>query len=244
MTPTDRTDHAHRPARTVPLLLGLAGLSWWVGQTLLPDMGMEWPQRLAAVSAARDRQAAASALLVLAGVLLVLGSWAAAQTIRPGRGARLLTLGTAGLALGGVWLAAGRGAFSLHLFQATDPEVSRDAGLSVLAADLGPGFLVLVLTLPALLLGPVLIGVGLQRSGATGWLPLVLWTLGIGTFVATEFTVKAAESLGIGLAAVALTLMGRALSRRTGVGHDADESARSATAMAASRADSWRTDGS
>ncbi len=85
--------------------------------------------------------------------------------------------------------------------------------LSVLDGSDGPGFIPLVLTLPCLLLGPVLMGVGARRAGLAGWLPLVLWVLGIGTFVATEFVLKAAEVAGIGVAAVALTLLGAALGR-------------------------------
>jgi hypothetical protein len=51
--------------------------------------------------------------------------------------------------------------------------------------------------------------------GATGidsWLLLVLWLLGINVFLAAELRVKAAEVAGIAIAAVALTMMGRALN--------------------------------
>ena len=54
----------------------------------------------------------------------------------------------------------------------------------------------------------MLLALGLRRAGLAGWLPLVAWVVGIGAFLATEFTIKAGEIAGIGLAAVALTLIG------------------------------------
>jgi hypothetical protein len=53
--------------------------------------------------------------------------------------------------------------------------------------------------------------IGATRIGS--WLLLVLWLLGISVFLAAEFRVKAAEVAGIAIAAVALTMMGRALNR-------------------------------
>lgn len=42
---------------------------------------------------------------------------------------------------------------------------------------------------------------------------VALWALGIGMFVATEFRLKATEVVRIAVAAAALTMMGRALTR-------------------------------
>ncbi|WP_040338274.1 hypothetical protein [Candidatus Blastococcus massiliensis] len=201
---------------SLPVLLLLAGAAWTAGQAVLPDMGTAWSDRLAAVAADRPMQALATALFALAGVLLVAAAVVAGRADVSGRGSGLMRAGTVMLGLGGVWLAAGRGAFNLHMYQLTDPAIGREAAETVANADVGPGFLPLVLTLPALLLGPVVLAAGLlraRRAGALPWAALACWLLGIGAFVATEFTVKATEVAGIAVATVALVLLGRALSR-------------------------------
>jgi len=216
--------------RTPYLFLALAGLCWTAGQAVLPDMAMETAERYDLVAADRGAQAWAAALLILAGWFLVLGALAVSRAVaarRRSRGARLLTVGTGMLALGGIWLAAGRGAFNILFLRATDPGVPRDAGIAMLDAAGGVEFAPLLLTLPALLLAPVVLTVGLRRAGLGSWLPLVLWVTGIGTFLASEFTVKAGEVAGIGLAAVALALIGRATSL------EADEEQRTSVVPAA-----------
>jgi hypothetical protein len=141
---------------------------------------------------------------------------AATRGAATGRGARTLHVGTLLLGFGGIWLAAGRGAFNLQMYRLTDPGVARDAALDVAVADIGPGFVPLVLALPALVLGPVLLAVGARRAGRGGHLPwaaLVCWLVGIGVFMATEFTVKAGEIGGLAAATVGLALVGVALAR-------------------------------
>ncbi|MGY2128911.1 hypothetical protein [Blastococcus sp. SYSU DS0617] len=202
---------------SLPVLLLLAGAAWTAGQAVLPDMGTAWSDRLAAVADDRPMQAVATALFVLAGALLVSAAVVAGGLRAFGRGGGAVRAGTVMLALGGVWLAAGRGAFNLRMYQLTDPAVSRDAAETVVGVDVGVGFLPLVLTLPALLLGPVVLAAGLLRARQAGMLPwaaLACWLLGIGAFVATEFTVKATEIAGIAVATVGLVLLGRALTVR------------------------------
>lgn len=70
----------------------------------------------------------------------------------------------------------------------------------------------MLLTLPALLLGAVVLGIGLRRARLASWLPLILWAVGIGTFIGTEFTVKGGEIIGIATASLALVLIARAAS--------------------------------
>lgn len=198
--------------RAVPVLLVLAGLAWTSAQALLPDMGLEWADRLSAVADARDQQAAATALLILAGSLLVLAAIALARISVTGPGARLLRTGTMLLGLGGVWLVAGRGAFSMVMLRATAAEVDRDAVLAMLSGGDGPEYLALLPTLPALLVGPVLLAIGIRRARRGSWFPLICWVAGIGTFVGSEFTSKLGETLGIAVASAGLVLIGRALS--------------------------------
>jgi hypothetical protein len=200
------------------VFLSIAALAWWAGQTLLPDMGLTWPDRLAAVARHPDRQTAGAALLLVAGWALVLAAVSLAWSWRTPGSPRLIRLGIAGLGLGGVWLAAGRGAFSMHLLQASRDEVEKADAVTVLEASQGLAFLALLPMLPALLVGPVLLAIGLRRAGRCGWMPLACWVLGIGTFVASEFTLKAGESAGTALAGVALVLLGRAATRQGTVG--------------------------
>jgi hypothetical protein len=203
---------------SVPLLLLLGGAAWTAGQGLLPDMGLEWEARLDAVSGARSAQSLSAALFIVSGALLVAAALATARMPAAGRGSTALRIGALLLGLGGIWLAAGRGAFNLQMYRLTDPGVSRDAALAVASADVGPGFLALLPALPALLLGPLVLAIGAWRAGAAGRLPqlaLMCWVLGIGTFIATEFTVKAGEVVGVSVASLGLVLLGSALSRGT-----------------------------
>lgn len=202
--------------RPTTAVIALAGLAWTAGQAILPDMALKTAERYDLVAADRAAEGWSGALLVLAGVLLVLGALSLARRLRiePGaRGHRRVVVGGALLGLGGIWLAAGRGAFNLMFVRLTDPDVPREAALSVLDAPAGASFAPLLLTLPCLLLGPVVLGVGLRRAVGASWLPVVLWVVGIGTFIASEFTTKAGEVLGIGLASVALVLLALASER-------------------------------
>ena len=202
-------------SRSPVILLSAGGLAWLLGQAVLPDMGLQTSERYNAVANARDLEALSAGMLVIAGCLLVLGALALTRTLVDvrGPGARLVRAGTPMLALGGVWLVAGRAAFNMVFLRVTTDDVPRTVAISMLDAGGGAEFIPLLLTLPCLLLGPVLLALGLRRAGLAGWLPLVAWVVGIGAFLATEFTIKAGEIAGIGLAAVALTLIGWAASR-------------------------------
>lgn len=204
-------------SRSPMILLGAGGLAWLLGQALLPDMGLQTPHRYDAVVAARGLQAWSTGLLVLAGCLLVLGALALSSALVDvrGRGSRLIRVGAPMLALGGVWLVAGRAAFNMVFLRVTDNDVPRDVAIRVLDDGGGAEFIPLLATLPCLLLGPVLLALGLRRAGLAGRLPVVLWVIGIGVFLTTEFTLKAGEIAGIGTAAGALALIGWSASRRS-----------------------------
>ena len=202
--------------RPTTALIALAGLAWTTGQAVLPDMALETAERYDLVAADRAAEGWSGALLVLAGVFLVLGALSLGRRLRTDAGSpghRRVIVGTALLGLGGIWLAAGRGAFNLMFVRLTDPDVPRAAALSVLDAPGDVSFAPLLLTLPCLLLGPVVLGMGLRRAVGASWLPVVLWVVGIATFIASEFTVKVGEVAGIGLASVALVLLAVASER-------------------------------
>lgn len=201
----------------VTLTLALAGLAWTAGQAVLPDMSLDTGERFDLVAESPGLESLSGGLLIAAGALIVLGAVSsngrlATLPLLPGR--RALAIGTALLALGGVWLVGGRGAFNLMFVRIVDPDnVERAEALRLLEASPGAGFVPLLLTLPCLLLGPVVLGVGLRRAGLAGWPPVVLWVLGIGLFIATEFSVKPAEVAGIATASIALVWMGRSIDR-------------------------------
>lgn len=193
----------------------LAGLSWTLGQGVLPDMGADTASRYDAVAAAPTLESLSAALLVVAGVFLVLGSMAAVHRIATWtgtKGRRVMLAGTALTGLGGLWLVGGRAAFNLLFMRVVETEsLTRATAVELLDSSGGPGFVPLVLMLPCLLLGPVHLAVGLKRADLAGWLPLAAWLIGIATFLSTEFQVKTAETAGIAIASVGLALAARAL---------------------------------
>jgi hypothetical protein len=215
LDPVHGSRKAEKMNRTSTIAALTIGAGCWLpGQAVLPDMGATLPQRMAAVDAARGMEALSAALLLIAGALLVVAAVGLSPAAPTGRGGRLVRWGVVLLGLGGVWLAAGRAAFNLSMLRATAPGVPTEAGLAVLSAPDRPEFVVFPLCLLALLVGPVLLALGVRRSGSTtSWWPLALWVAGIGVFVGTEFTVKPAEILGIGIAATGLIWAGAAIAR-------------------------------
>lgn len=201
--------------RSLPVLFGTAGISWTAAQTTTPDMGATTDMRLEAVAASPEMQSLSTALLAVAAIFFVLSAISLAQIPLHGRGARLIRIGGMMLGIGGIWLAAGRAGFSLSMLQLTSGGVSRESAVAALSADPGIAFLAILPTLPALLLGPVLIGVGigLHANRLSGWLPLMCWIAGIGIFIPSEFTNKLGEGVGIGLASLALVLASIAVAR-------------------------------
>ena len=61
-------------SRSPVILLCAGGLTWLLGQAVLPDMGLQTPERYDAVANARNLEALSAGLLVIAGCLLVLGA--------------------------------------------------------------------------------------------------------------------------------------------------------------------------
>ena len=102
-------------------------------------MGLQTSERYEAVANARDLEALSAGLLVIAGCLLVLGALALTRTLVDlrGPGARLVRAGTPMLALGGVWLVAGRAAFNMVFLRVTTDDVPRTVAISMLDAGGG-----------------------------------------------------------------------------------------------------------
>lgn len=209
-TITQRTHE--QTSRFTPGLLPLMGgaVAWVVGQALLPDMGLEFEERLPAVAAARGAEELATALLFVAGTLFVVAATALRRRTSGSARPRLASAGAVALGLGGVWLCAGRAAFNLQMLKATAGGVDPAAGLSVVSASEGLGFAPFPLTLLALLAAPIMLAMAAPGGRHAAWLPLALWVIGIAAFMAGEFTMKPAEIAGITIANIGLVLAGAA----------------------------------
>jgi hypothetical protein len=212
--PTERVVLSKSPdSLDLVLPLALAAATWTGGQALLPDMGSSLGSRIEAVSAARSAEQAATVLLFLAGVALVVGATALRRSAPFAERPRLAGVGAIALGLGGVWLCTGRAAFNLQMIKATDPDVTPSNAVDVLSASEGWAFAPFPLTLLALLLAPVLLSLSTSAGWLSRGLPVILWVVGMGVFVATEFTVKVGEVAGVAIAGIGLVLAGVALSR-------------------------------
>ncbi len=77
-------------------------------------MGTKTTERYDAVAAAPGLEGLSAALFFVTAILLALGTHAVVRRVPAGRGHRLLSWGAGMLALGSIWLAAGRGAFNLE----------------------------------------------------------------------------------------------------------------------------------
>lgn len=201
--------------RSLPILTGIAGLSWFAAQSISPDMGANLNARLDSVAASPESQALSTALFAVAAIFFVISAIFMVRIPLHGRGSRLIRIGGVMLGIAGVWLAAGRAGYSLAMLQLTSEGVSREAAVTAISADPGIAFLGILPALPALILGPVALGfgVGLRHRRLQGWLPLSGWVVGIGIFVASEFISKIGEITGIAIAALALLLASLAVGR-------------------------------
>ena len=136
---------------------------------------------LEATAAAPGRVRVASLLLVAAAVLLAVSFAAVASMVRE-RGARLATaaavlgvIGSAGLVLVTSWL-------GLSVYAAQQSDLSKDAAatyLVTLTNDSGLGNIAGGCYMLGLLLGSILMGVALFRSGRVAWWLAALFPVGV-----------------------------------------------------------------
>lgn len=138
---------------------------------------------LAAVGDDRNRTAAAGLLVVLGLLALVPFVWSMGS-LSARRGAALATWGS-GLAALGLAGAAVANTFWFTNVRMTDPALSgsRDSMVQLMGTGTWPLAVLGVMEIVCLPLGWILLGVGLRRSRAVGWLLPILWVLGLALFL-------------------------------------------------------------
>ena len=163
--------------------------------------------QLADVAAARGPELIAAALFLLGAILLVPAAIGIA-TLARGRGARLIAIGSVLLGVASIWLATGRAMFSLMLYALTDHGVTRATAVAALDRIGNSGALALLLvTLAALLLAPIVLGLGFWRAGRAPWWLGAVWVFSAVGFLATE-TTKLGDVVGFGAMMAVLAALG------------------------------------
>jgi hypothetical protein len=214
MTPTASRAQAARalPASAARVLLPAAGAALVVAQAVLPTTPSTAAGQAGAVAAHRGAEVVSAAAFVLAAALLVCGLVSAAGH-RFDRGRALTRIGTVVTAVGTLWLVGGRAAYNLFEVAVVGSQDHATATAVTSAVSGSAAFGVLLVTLPAFLLGPVLLGLGLWRAGLTPWWPAGLWLVGGVVVAATESSLRLGPTVGMLLLTAALVTWGRALSR-------------------------------
>jgi len=142
--------------------------------------------QLADVAAARGRELASAGLFVIAGVLVLLASFGLIG-LAHGRGRRAVGVGTLLLAVSSLWLVAGRGLYESVVYAASAPSLPRAAAAATLGAiGDSSAFALFLPLLAAMMLAPLVLGVGLWRAGTTAVWPAVVWVVGLVAFLAVE----------------------------------------------------------
>lgn len=190
-----------------------AGLAIFAGIAVRSDNSDATANQLADVAASRTPELLSFFLLMLGAALIIPATMALAG-LASGRGGRLIYVGACLMTLSVITLAAGWAMSKLLLYNATESGVPADQELAFYEQLTGSAayavFLPLIL---ALLIGPLLIAIGLNRSGVISIWPVVLWVVGSVIFVTTE-GMRAGEVIGLGLSFVlALGWIGLAMIR-------------------------------
>jgi len=174
----------------------------------------KYAAQLADVAAARTPELVAGALFLLAALLLIPAA-IGISTLARGRGARLIGAGAVLLGIASVWLAAGRAVFCLMLYALTGANTPHDAAVTALDHIGNSGaYALLLISLAALLLAPVVLTLGLWRAGRAPWWLAAIWTVATITFLAVE-TSKIGDLIGFGTMMAALASLGFAAAHET-----------------------------
>jgi hypothetical protein len=172
--------------------------------------------QLADVASSHTPELLAAALFLLGAILLVPAAIGIAK-LAHGRGGRAIAAGSILLGIASIWLAAGRAIFCLMLYTLSGENVSRATAIAALDRIGNSGaFGMFLISLAAMLLAPIVLGLGLWRAGrAPWWLPAV-WVVATVGFLATE-TNKLGDLLGFGAMMAVLAAMGVAAAARRDV---------------------------
>ena len=146
----------------------------------------DYAAQLTDVANARTPELLAAALFLLGGLLLVPAAIGLASAAS-GRGSRLIKLGSVLFGVSAIWMSAGRAMFALMLYTLTQPGFARDTAVRALT-QIGnaSAFAIFLLPLLALLLAPIVLGLGLWRARLAPWWPVAVWPIATGAFLALE----------------------------------------------------------
>ena len=142
--------------------------------------------QLADVANARTPELLAATLFLLGGLLLIPAAIGLARTTS-GRGSHLITAGSVLFGVAAIWMSAGRAMFALMLYTLTQPHFARDTAVGALT-QIGnsSAFAIFLLPLLALLLAPIVLGLGLWRARLAPWWPVAVWPVATAAFLALE----------------------------------------------------------
>jgi hypothetical protein len=163
--------------------------------------------QLADVAASRAPELAAAALFLLGAILLVPAAIGIAK-LAHGRGGRMIAAGSILLGIASIWLAAGRAMFCVMLYALSDRSIPRTTAIPALDKIGNSGATGLfLLSLAALLLAPVVLGLGLSRAGRAPWWLAPVWVVATVGFLAAE-TSKLGDLVGFGAMMAVLAALG------------------------------------
>jgi len=195
-----------------PVLLGAAAVALLLAQALLPAVPSESADQVAYFAGHRAAATVAAAAFLIAAACLVVGTAAAAGAVVD-RGRTLARIGVVVTGIGALWPAVGRATFDLVMVALTGKLHGTAAVDAASAITNSAALALLLVTLLAFVVGPVLLGLGLWRAGAGSWLPAALWLIGVLVVNATDTSSKVGSVIGMLLAAAALAWIGIAVPR-------------------------------
>lgn len=198
---------AHGNARW---LYPAAGAALVLAQAALPAQPGAAAARATETAAHAGQVTISAVFFLLAAALLALAT-AAALTRPLARMRRTVTVGAVLTVVGALWPACGRATYNLVMVAVTSG-VTRSSGIAAARAiDQSGVFTILLLTLAAFAIGPVVLMVGLWRAKVAPVWPALLWLVGLIVVNATEASSRAVAGLGMLIAAMALAWLGSAL---------------------------------
>jgi hypothetical protein len=152
-----------------------------------------------------------AAAFLASGVLLVL-AMLAVNTIAVARARRLVTVGTVLTAVGALWPVGGRAAFNLIMVALAGGADPTSAAAAAHAIDGSGALAILLVTLAAFVLGPVILTIGLWRAGIAPVWPALLWFAGVVVVNAAEANSRIGADVGMLAVATALGWLGIRIS--------------------------------
>jgi hypothetical protein len=192
-------------------LLAGAAVGLLLGQAVLPTLPGDPVAKVAVVAANQTAVTISAAAFLASGILTVLAMMALNTADVP-RARGLVTVGMVLTAVGALWPVGGRAAFNLIMLALAGGEDRASAAAAAHAIDGSGTLAILLLTLAAFALGPVILVIGLWRAGIAPVWPALLWFVGVVVVNGAEESSRPVSSVGMLAAATALTWLGATIS--------------------------------